>query len=615
MAVGVAAFAWLHRFPGDPPLMGSDGSIWFDLARNCVELGRCPTFGAPSSMHLDTGHAWIDLQMLVQLAHGSSLAERAVVFALLAAGVGTLTRVLWRWVGAVVALPAALAMVTVLRRCEDPGRLWNPSPVFAPSALATAALLVFAWTDRVAALWLGTALLSVALNLHLAALALVPAVAALAVLARPRPVVAAAQVLALGFAMGLVTALSSTVRDLQAVPSLAHALVFVAAAVATLGVAFAARGPYRTAGPEVRGLAVLGTMLAPWLGGVRMLATHMGPQDHFWDLGLLTSTYGLPAIAAASVFVTLAPAHLAGRLAARAALGPRSTVVLRGAAALLGYAAMRVVAAHTAVVPYAFGLPREDVHAVTRHLESRGWDYERLAGHLQNQRCQSFLAGVVTYAAMPFAAPPDHDPLDQARVWILPAALLPAALPGSFQRVPLRHGRVAAVSTIRSWFDFGNIAYCEQRAGAFACSSLPERHDGDPFTGPSFTHRGGLWYPPSTRTGAPVEAVAMPLVSSDGVREISVTSEGGCPWTLDHVDGLPSEPGSVRGTLRVTGRPGTAGRLWVTRNAAQCMGWDPMPPCLAEHLPDDPSTLREDHLRPRAIGAVGLPPRAAGCSR
>ena len=82
MAVGVAAFAWLHRFPGDPPLMGSDGSIWFDLARNCVELGRCPTFGAPSSMHLDTGHAWIDLQMLVQLAHGSSLAERAVVFAL-----------------------------------------------------------------------------------------------------------------------------------------------------------------------------------------------------------------------------------------------------------------------------------------------------------------------------------------------------------------------------------------------------------------------------------------------------------------------------------------------------------------------------------------------------
>jgi hypothetical protein len=135
IAVGLAAFVWLGRL--NPGFVVTDDGVRDQLmARDCTDLGRCHLIGPSTSLDgFRHGPVWLDLLIAVRLLGGDTASQLATVLAFVASGVATLYVVVWRWLGASRALPAAVLLVGALSFDESPSLL---VPALACGAVAVA---------------------------------------------------------------------------------------------------------------------------------------------------------------------------------------------------------------------------------------------------------------------------------------------------------------------------------------------------------------------------------------------------------------------------------------------------------------------------------------------
>jgi len=590
------SFALLNRYDADPPAMGTDAAVWFSLARDCLELDSCRITGARSSFGPHTGSTWIDLLMLVQLFGGDSVATRTLVVALLSIGIGTVFIVSQRWLSRSVALMAAAGALVVLASSDEPGRLWNPSSTFFPAAVYFAAMLVFACSEQLLSLCVAAVFLSLAVNTHLSAAALVPSLAAIPVLRSARPWKATLGALTIFLIVGFVAAFGATALNLGFLLRAGHWSLLPGAVFLLAVLRFLGRPLFLKADGEAFGAIVALSILLPWGLGTYVASTQGQQQSFVLSFDLLSGGYGMPVIAPAATLLAILLVKGADLAARALRLSHTSAGLARG------------LVASVVCLQFLSGLPRhaekprwtiEDVRTIEGHLAGRGWDYERLVNHLQNADCWNLLGGIVAFAGIPTAAPAGFNSFNQVRIWVMDDEALPLQLANDMWIIRLRRDRVAVISEIRSWLDPANMQYCQPAEGAdeLDCSAVVVPRNNRPATEFLFTEREGLWYPPSQRVPTSDETLIIPLAATEQIKEISVYSTRApnseaaqCPWRIAAVEGLAFEP-IAPNTVRVKGRDGVVGRMLVERPLTGCSRWDPQPPCFIEKNPGDPEGL------------------------
>ncbi len=594
-AVVVLTFFKLNRFHTDSPTMGQDGSVWVDMARDCVELGHCHVTGANSSVQLDTGAAWTYFLMAGQLLHSSSVGDLVAVLVLLSVGVGTVFLVCWRWLGFAVAAGSTMTVAMWLAWWRDPWLLWNTSTVFFPDAMYCAALLVFAWTGRFAPLAFAALFLAVALHVHLGALLLAPSLVALPIMAGARP--ARATLFGVGaclVAYSLVAPGSFVLNVSWAAESGAAAML--SAVVGGLIVTAAlARRWFQPAGRDGRAAMTLVAMLAAWLPAMQLIA-RTRPGRLKISVYMLRDTYGIAGLEPAAVLGILLVLWLATTAGRRLRLRPRGLTVVRGIVTLMWAHSFWTPAPDVGVW---HEMSREDARKTIGYLEQAGWDYEHLVEHVQSPGCQNTLAGLLMYAGPPTPPPPSYDPATQVRLWVLHKEDLPEVLPPDMKVLPLRQGRVLVSSALKSWLNPSGIQYCEPVAADGHLENCVPTHVPVAITEPHeflFSRRGGSdsGYPAGTHPDAD-EALVIPLVTTGETRSFFLTPHD-CPWTFGPVDGLSAEMTPDRLGVRIKGAAGATGTMTVIKRGSACPLHPLQPPCIMEMRSGDPTVLNEKDL-------------------
>src|SRR5579862_9493201 len=89
LVVGVAAFVWLDTRIPDPHA-DHDAARDLLMVRDCIDLHECHLLGPDSGVPaLHQGTVWLGFLTIVAWFHGSTIAGRAIILLLHAAGVAT----------------------------------------------------------------------------------------------------------------------------------------------------------------------------------------------------------------------------------------------------------------------------------------------------------------------------------------------------------------------------------------------------------------------------------------------------------------------------------------------------------------------------------------------
>jgi hypothetical protein len=603
VVVSGVSYGVLDRYDSDPGTTGTDGAVWVSLARDCVEFGHCFTSGARASYMLATGAFWVDVLMLVDIFHGTSLAERAMVLGLLSGTLGVLCVVLWRWLRPFTAIAATLVILRILEISPEPGRLWNASAAFFPCGLAFGAMLVCAWTGRVRFLLVAALFVVLAMAMHMVALSTVPALLAVALMACPSPwraLLLSIAAVALG---NLIVAANETFLNAaafaQELPAALMALAVVIVGARLL------RPVFLRAGRPVRSIILILWMIIPWVGVVVAISRHVFVLAS--PFGLLADRYGTPAVAPTAILLAISAEGLLATVAAR--VHEEGWLANTVRLVLCGWLVAALVEARThegAFSPWS----REDTRTLTQRLSERGWKYEALVEHLQTPVCWELLSGIVMYSSPPEAMSSVHAPLRQMRVWLLDDSVLRDHRLDGVSIVPLRQSRSAVLSEIDSWLAMDDMQYCQGAGEARRCA--PAHTPAGPNSGHDFTvtFRPQLWYPPGARDPTVTkEGLLVPLVTTAETRDFSVFSSTDCPWNIEAVEGAAFERLSPT-SVRMHGPASGPAKLLIGRDIARCGSWTPLIPCVRETLPSD-SPVLYDHDLSVAGAQPPLPPRGA----
>jgi hypothetical protein len=583
VALIVVAFFHFHRvFP--PTDLGGDPVRDQLMARDCTELGRCYLSGADASFpNLYHGAVWIDLIVAVRVLGGDFDAQRCVVLALLAISVGTFFVVVWRWIGAAIAFPAAILFVGLLDASSSPTNLTNPSTAIFFDVLAAAALLCHALSGMRRFLFVSAVSIGIGIGVHDASASLFIPFVAIAALSRERPWagIAGSVALMVGvYAMSSMTALEINLHTLEGYRGIWIALTLVAILVALSALV---GDSFRRLSPAARAWVIGAILILPF--GVAILWIGVVQRHDF------APHYYHPVIA---------PVAAMGG----AALFAGCRVVahrMRFRASAPGMWASLI--ALTIFPPWhspSAGQTGEwnftEARAVAEEISKRGWSYEDLVFQLQSNQCYDLLV------MMSLVAPPPRPELRPYghQIQVIKTTRDAIADVGGVGVVAIPgETQVLAVREIESWLRpeltrvcrkpavEGLSATCAVARDKFSELNSPERF--------RFARRSL----PEIYVAEParpyVESYEIPVFSiPGGTRDFVITmpeTEPGCGWRFTRVEGLIVDEPLPSTMLHARSISGGPGRLVVEVGVdrVRCKNTtESYPPCVFEILPDDP---------------------------
>lgn len=586
LALGVAgvAFAVLNRTSPAVPLY--DDAVRDQLlARDCAELGQCHSVGASASLlGLYHGSLWIDLLALIKLTDGTPATDRIAVLALAAVSIATTFILVWRWIRPSTALPAAVLFGSVLIAERYLSDLINPSVSALPDVLTAAGLAAYALSGQRRFLLIAAVALGVAIDVHVAALALVPALVVIALIGRPAPWRLVAAMLGVGTATyGLVS--SATLRANLIGLLNPRGLLF--AAITLGGAAGLARlGPrFRAAPRDVRAWIVGVILVGPVV--IVSMWLFVWRQEHFngWYLHPI---FAPAAVLAAGVFC--APFEIARRWVRAARWMPTAVAavtvafVVRHSDATLEY--------RGAGDPWSV----DEAASISDALTQRGWSYESSVFRLQADACRELLR-FMSLVAPPPGTTDDHAGR-QIQVLKMPSEVA-EHIADRRDLVALRPGTTAVVREVASWLRPESLRACRVPLDSTQSPSCAPARVRDPstyapgrflFQSRVFPeiHALDVARPYTARYEIPL----VPTASEDRDFALADPPRGDCDWRITAVTGVEADGALPARRVRVHSRDGAPAMMVVERTfgAAELCDNDAdtrSPPCLLEAHPGD----------------------------
>lgn len=576
VVVAVCGFVVLLRANRASPI--TDDGIRDQLfARDCVVLSHCHQIGAGTSIRtLYQGADWIGLLVLIEILHGGADAQRLIMIALNALAIVTLFLVVWEWLRPAWALPAAIIATVAMLLTEPISQLINPSAVVFPDIVCASALLAFAISRQSRFLLAAAFSLGMAIDMHLAALALLPAVVVLSILGSGRPGRSLSLAL-LVLALTLVTTSWQTwyVNGMDLAQR--HRLGWPAGALILAGFAAAAvSGAFRRL-PRGGRAAVAGViMVLPFLAGtIWVIAGLRRPFAPF---------YIHPVIGPGAV-VAVALVHESVRRTLRApSLRSVPTVAVWGVVLVaLGFARPRLAEGSETfwTVP--------DAERIAAWSRAHGWSYEDTIFRVQGPHCRDLAAAMAAYFPPP------------GKSTVPAASALRAIIPSQgdvFRGAPFPHagGQTVVVSEVSSWLRPQELRACSVLRGA----QSPQCASPDSPPGPKDTDRfvyvdrafpavhklnllGWSWF----RYEIPV------VPDGPGARTFEVfdTSRPECRWQIAAVENLTTGTPLPASRVRLVSS-GVPGRIVLEKLSGPegCLNPNERrdyPPCLLETRDDE----------------------------
>lgn len=118
---------------------------------------------------------WLDILTAVRLLGGDTSAQIAVVVALDVLAAALTFVVVWRWLHPALALPAALLLTRAVATNQSASALVNGSASTLFDVMTAAGVLCYALSNRLRFLLVAAFAAALAVNVHIAAVTLVPA--------------------------------------------------------------------------------------------------------------------------------------------------------------------------------------------------------------------------------------------------------------------------------------------------------------------------------------------------------------------------------------------------------------------------------------------------------
>jgi hypothetical protein len=593
VAVGVSllAFAWLSHINPEFPIT-DDGVRDQLMARDCVELGCCSLIGPATSVPgFYQGAVWLDVLIAVRLAGGNEATARTVVLSLLAAGIGTVFVIVWRWLRPSIAFPAALILLAGLGLDPYPSLLINPSAAAFPDILAAAGLLCYGLSGKNRFAILAAFAVGLAINVHVGSLSLVPSLVAVVALGSRRPLRGLLVALGVLFATYFVTSRAAMLANVDGLASHSRLLPGLAGETAILLLSVWLGPRFRRLPWEARAWLIGVILIAPFGAGLLWLIVW---QRHGFGLTYLHPVLA-PAAALAAALVSTPFELVTWR---RKALRWVPT-----AAALAGFASIAVLVAGTSRATDPGYWTLADATAIANQAWKMGWSYEQLVFRVQSTACRDLLVGMSVEAAAPTTGAPGQG---RAQLQVLRTTRNRlAALPAALDVVSLETGEAAIVRTVESWLQPEALVACHVPIGPTAPVCAPARGGRSEPGGPFLF--GTRSFPEIHNISLPPPYVAryeIPLGPVSGERRDVVLTDNSlptCGWNIMRAEGVRIEsqlPAQRARLYSDTGAPGllVIERPFGTPACASDILDDRYPPCLLETQPDDPlRALVEGH--------------------
>jgi hypothetical protein len=524
VAVTLAAWAvFSYASPHTP--VTTDATRDQLLVRDCLELGACHTAGAPTSVSgVRQGAGWIDLLALLRLVGLDVAGERRAVLLLNGLAVGTMFLLAGRLKRS-LAWPAALLATWAIVTIGTARLLINTSLDVLPEIVGTGSLLLFA-AERRRGLLLGAAFaIGTAVNFHVGASSLVPALLIVAAQASWTALLLSAVTLT---GATLLTAWDAWEMNLDQLQQ-RHLLPVALGGLVLCIVA----GRVLRRLPKFGVAHVVAIIAAPFLLGFLWLvaAEHHGVVASYFHPVLgpacLTLAFGLDSV-----------------LRRVPTIGERTPRVLTVTLAALIFVASGRSRAEIAMRPE---WTYDDARVIARQLMDHGVTYSDATTRLQAPRCHDLIPAVGVYldARKPFTPSPM-------------SFSVPPGAPGALE---------SRTSTLR----FSPMVACRLPVGS-----------GAPTCAPATPPNAGEQEPPgrflfSTRGDLATHALSTPppfiaryqldvALTSDPVT-LSVVDDSppGCGWKITGLEGLHTNATFPTTRLSLAGPEGDSGHLYLER--------------------------------------------------
>ncbi|MEO6029975.1 MAG: hypothetical protein ABIR79_24170, partial [Candidatus Binatia bacterium] len=595
----MCTFAWLARLSTPFPIHG-DGIRDQMLVRDCTELGRCHLAGSPASiageLRVFQGAAWLDLLTAVRILGGDTTTQIAVILALDAIAAAVTFIVVWRWLQPALALPAAYLLAGALAADPQSANLLangSASPLF--DVMTAAGLLCYAISNRTRFLLVSAFAAALAVNVHVAAVTLVPGLLLVSALGRApyRDVVAAGTLFA---AVYLVTSGAALEANLMALADRGLSFVLLPAVAAIVAVEVGGRfgARFRMLSVNVRAVLIGCILILPFVFGSLWLVLI---EKHGFESRYLHPIYGPVAVFRAAI------------LCAPFLLFSRRHALLRWVPSVITMCAM--IPTMWAPVPPPPLLRTWTLTNATKiglAAANAGWSFEDLVFRLQSPSCGELLPGIAVEGPRLNGTPPAENL--QLQVALFDSEPTPA--PDEYAVVPLERGQFGVLRSVHSWMEPRGVEVCRQpidRMVPPSCERLrvfiagrwtslepailaeARRHAAD-F---SFETRGMVTMGVITVPPPYVTSYRIPVRPRAGeVRDVRLTDGGsvGCRWEFVHADGLRLQNTLPATHVRLGADNDEPGVLVIEKpfGAPPCPAREiefPYPPCVLETRPGE----------------------------
>ena len=586
--MGLCTFAWLNGVIGPFPIHG-DAVRDQLLVRDCIDLGRCHLLGAPSSIrgpfYIFHGAVWLELLTAVRLLGGDTTTQVTVVLALNALAAALTFIVVWRWLHPALALPAGYLLAEVLAGDRSANMLVNGSASALFNVMTAAGVLCYGLSNRTRFLLISAFAAALAVNIHVAAATLIPAILIVIALG-PTPDRAVSAAATLFVAVCLAT--SGTALWANGVAIGGRWLVFVILLAAMLVVVAATTcGPlFRRLSAATRASVIAGILILPFVFGSLWLVFI---EKHFFEARYFHPIFGPMAVLTAAI--VCAPFQW---LAKRARWLPWVPSILS-----LCLLTQHVSGGFSPPGPPPTWTPT-DATKIGLEAAKRGFAFEDLAFRLQAEDCGRLLLGIAMEGPRLGGEPPADDLQLQVKTvqW--------AATPTTNERavVPLATGRFGILHSVHSWLRPYGTSVCRRAMDPTVPPSCrPLADPREIHSEPDEARRmvvGGGEFSFESRVALSHEFIDVPqpyvtsyripvLPVAGQIHELRLADHGvdGCRWQFVHADGLRIQNDLPATYVRVEGDSDGPGELLIEKvfGAPACPAHEmeyAYPPCVLE---------------------------------